>query len=61
MREVEAGNFMKVAEDTYSLPPLPPSTYQPPNSMSMSIANPPLPVSNITVNRCGGVPTMTSP
>ena len=37
-REVEAGNFMKVAEDTYSLPPLPPSTYQPPTSYPMPIA-----------------------
>ena len=50
-REVEAGNFMKVGEDTYSLPPLPPSTYQPPTSIPMSLSTPtPLPGSNITLS-----------
>ena len=49
-REVEAGNFMKVAEDTYSLPPLPPSTYQPPTSYPMPIATPPIPGSNISLS-----------
>ena len=37
-REVDAGNFMRVGEDTYSLPPLPPSTYQPPTSYPMPLA-----------------------
>ena len=37
-REVDAGNFMRVGEDPYSLPPLPPSTYQPPTSYPMPLA-----------------------
>ena len=49
-REVEAGNFMRVAEDTYSLPPLPPSTYQPPTSLPMPVATPPLPTINIPLS-----------
>ena len=49
-REVEAGNFMKVAEDLYSLPPLPPSTYQPPTSYPMPIATPPIAGSNISLS-----------
>ena len=41
---------MKVAEDTYSLPPLPPSTYQPPTSYPMPIATPPISGSNISLS-----------
>ena len=45
-QEIEIGNFMRVAEDAYSLPPLPPSTYQPPTSIPMPVPTSPLPTIN---------------
>ena len=53
-REVDAGNFMRVGEDTYSLPPLPPSTYQPPTSYPMPLAeNQPISSPNAHHNTIG--------
>ena len=59
-REVDAGNFMRVGEDTYSLPPLPPSTYQPPTSYPMPLAeNQPISSPNAAMSHHNAIGSLT--
>ena len=59
-REVDAGNFMRVGEDTYSLPPLPPSTYQPPTSYPMPLAeNQPISGPNVAMSHHNAIGSST--